>query len=135
MHKREGRENASSLGKWVSCFIAKGMVCLMITDNFQKSSVSGSAAGGCMMAVRNRECFCAREEMHENFLQESPGTDMVKISLKAELLVLWQLGILSSGPEVMLIFFCDPGFLPGLGPQGPLFFSLQGLFCPRPVFF
>lgn len=42
-----------------------------------------------MVAVRNREHFFERKEMHENFLQESTGAD--KVEMKAELLVLWQL--------------------------------------------
>lgn len=110
----------------------------MITDNFQKSSnfsdqqqvAAWWLSGIESVSVQGKKCmriFCkeAQEQMWLKFTVELP--------------VLWQLyyTILRSGPEVTLIFyFCDLGFSPtGLGPQGPLFFSLQGLFCPRPVFF
>lgn len=88
-----------------------------------------------MVAIRNWEHFYEGEKCMRIFCKKAQ--EQIWLKFTVELLVLWQLGILSSGPEVMLIFyFCDPGFSPpGLGPQGPLFFSLQGLFCPRPVFF
>ena len=90
----------------------------MITDNFQKSNFSDQQqvaawwlSGIESVSVQGKKCmriFCkeAQEQMWLKFT--------------VELLVLWQLGILSSGPEVTLIFyFCDPGFSPrDLDPKG-----------------
>ena len=41
-----------------------------------------------MVAIRNWECFCEGQEMHENFLQESTETDKVNIYSWAELGIL-----------------------------------------------
>ena len=91
----------------------------MITDNFQKSSnfsdqqqvAAWWLSGIESVSVQGKKCmriFCkeAQEQMWLKFT--------------VELLVLWQLGILSSGPEVTLIFYiCDPGFSPrDLDPKG-----------------
>lgn len=112
-----------------SCLYNKGMFCLkslIISPNHQ----TWSAAGGSVVALRNRECFCEGKEMHGNFLQESTGTDKVKIYSFASCLMATSYTL--SVTEIKLIFYsCKPCFLSvGLRPRGPLF--LQSLFFPRP---
>ena len=116
------------------CFYKKERVYLMITDNFQKSShffdqqqvapwwlsEIGSAS------VRRKRCV---------IILRKKAQEQIRWKFIVELLVLWQRGILISITEIKLIFYpCKLScFSLGVRPPGSLFFSLQGLYCPRPV--
>ena len=91
-----------------------------------------SASGVSMVAVRNREDFCKGKAMHENFLQESTGTDTVKIYSWVSCLVATRYTRGCNRDKVNLLFLWAWFLSLGLGPPGLLFFSFQSLSCLRP---
>ena len=118
----------------------KGRVAFTTKGEFVSGSliISGnhptllwSAVGGSRVAIMKRECFCEGKEMPENFLQESTGTDKGKMYSWASCLVATRYSRECNRDKVTPVsLFPLPPLR--LSPPGPLFFSLQGLFCLKP---
>ena len=88
-----------------------------------------SAAGGFMVVTRNKEAFCEGNRVLENFMQESTGTDKVKMYGWASCLVATRCTPDCNRDKVNLLFLSAWFLSLGLRAPGSLSFSYKACFA------